>query len=175
MNLRKYIITIVFSLTILGFNCTTKKGVDSNPGLIDTTTAKYGLDKLEDAQHKWASKSTQNYQFKFQWMCECDLKYVSPAWITVKNDTIRSIYRQWLYCIAESTVVETLAESQFYQYKTIDGLFDFLKTELAKNPYAYSIDYNEELGGYPSKAYIDYDKIMADEEMTFNIFEVKIH
>jgi hypothetical protein len=55
---------------------------------------------------------------------------------------------------------------------TINELFDFIITSLAKNPHQHSLDYNT-IFYYPKNIYFDFSKQIADEEIGYEITSFK--
>ena len=59
------------------------------------------------------------------------------------------------------------------QASLCDSVVDFIESKLDEQPEFYEIEYNEEYG-YPETLYFDMSKMIADEEIGYNISNFKI-
>ena len=111
----------------------------------------------------WTSSRTDAYKYRFAWGCYCDPGYVRPVDITVVGGKIVSV-----------TDVATgllLAPEDAAHYRTIDGLFDFIRESMDYPADQILASFNPTLG-FPSSAYVDYRTIVADDELSFGIERV---
>lgn len=81
--------------------------------------------------------------------------------ITVKNGAIVSV-------VEASTGRPVSAEAMAY-YRTIEGLFDFLRQGIDFPAASFRSTYDANFG-YPVEADIDYVTGLADDEMSFQIY-----
>jgi hypothetical protein len=94
----------------------------------------------------------------FRWNCFCPQEEVI---IEVENAQIVSVVD------AESQQpIEDVS-----QYKTVDGLFDFLQDALNDRPHDFSASYDPGQG-FPTSAFIDYEAQVADEELGFELLSL---
>ena len=117
------------------------------------------LDKFNKNRANWENNSLNNYSFNFRWICYCPDSYTQTVSITVINNEIREI-------------IPTLSNLDFDEsnYKTIDQLFDFVENKF--NSYEISINYDDRFG-FISSCFIDESKMIADEEIGFEITNFK--
>ena len=114
--------------------------------------------QLNDNHSKWISKNIKNYQYTFNWGCFCPPEHNKPVVISVRNGVLASIK----YADGSGMVDKT----RYTNYRTIEGLFEFLQDAINRKAYRIEVSYDASLG-YPSSASIDYDVRIADEEKSF--------
>ncbi len=82
--------------------------------------------------------------------------------IKVVADTIASVNDQ------------TYDPSTMGYLMTIDELFTFIETGIARNPYKKTIDFNSTYG-YPESVFFDFSKTMVDEEIGYLVSGFKVN
>jgi len=112
---------------------------------------------------RWMGAGLRSYRYRFQWICFCTTEYVRLVDITVSQGAIVSV--------VDATTGMRLSTQEAAQYRTIDGLFDFVRTSMDQNPARIDVAFDARLG-FPSMAYVDYVAGMADEELGFRIYEL---
>ncbi len=117
-------------------------------------------DKLSLNESKWQSSKTVNYEFTLSIMCFCPVERTGPHIIKVVNDKI--------------VTVNNLPYNPALtgELMTINQLFEFVKTSIAKNPFRNTIEYNSTYG-YPQNVYFDFNQQIADEEIGYQITNFK--
>ena len=121
--------------------------------------------ELNNNLSKWASKSVTDYQYTFRWSCFCTEDFVKPVIISVRNGMINTV----VYVDSGNSV----DESHFGRYRTVEELFDFIQDAIDEKAYEISVSYDPELG-YPTSASIDYSKGIIDEEMAFTVYRLEL-
>lgn len=114
---------------------------------------------LQDHHAVWTQKNLANYTYKFNWSCFCPPDYTAPVQILVQAGKITEI--------ADAMTGQKLDAARFKDYRTIDGLFDFIQDAINRNADSIQATYDATLG-YPTSVSIDYIKQAADEEMAFS-------
>ena len=114
--------------------------------------------QLNDSKTKWASKNMKDYQYTFNWSCFCTPDYNKPVVISVRNGVLSAVK----YADGSGPVDKT----KYPNFRTIDGLFEFLQDAINRKAYRITVSYDAKLG-YPTSASIDYDQRIADEEKSF--------
>ena len=144
MNINKLLLTIPFLLFI---SCSRSNDI---------------IDELKGLE-LWESLNIYDYNMTQTISCFCfPYEFTQPKDIEVENNLIISIDGK--------NPTETVGYSSFM---TIDELFDFIESKLDEQPEFYEIEYNEEYG-YPETLYFDMSKMIADEEIGYNISDFKI-
>ena len=92
-------------------------------------------------------------------------EYVKPVIISVRDGMIDQIK------YAEGGAA--IDKSNYAKYKTIEGLFDFIRDGINRRAYQIKATYDIQLG-YPSYAFIDYSARTADEEMGFEAKDLTV-
>lgn len=105
---------------------------------------------------KWNQKRISAYEFTIGKICFCPVAYSGPFVVKVLDDKIVSV---------NGAVYQPEVTGILW---TIDGLFDFIKTSLDKNPAKKTIEYNAQYG-YPELIFFDFDERIADEEIRITI------
>ena len=144
MNINKLLLTILFLLFI---------------------SCSRSYDKIDELKglELWESLNINDYNMTQTISCFCfPYEFTQPKDIEVENNLIISIDGK--------NPTETVGYSSFM---TIDELFDFIESKLDEQPEFYEIEYNEEYG-YPETLYFDMSKMIADEEIGYNISDFKI-
>ena len=108
----------------------------------------------------WKKKGISNYEMTMKISCYCLQGRVGPHLIVVENDKIKTVNN----LPYDSTKTGPIL--------TINELFDFIISSLAKNPYQHSLDYNS-IFHYPKNIYFDFSKQIADEEIGYEITSFK--
>jgi hypothetical protein len=145
MNINKLLLTIPFLLFI---SCSRSNDI---------------IDELKGLE-LWESLNINDYNMTQTISCFCfPYEFTQPKDIEVENNLIISIDGK--------NPTETVGYSSFM---TIDELFDFIESKLDEQPEFYEIEYNEEYG-YPETLYFDMSKMIADEEIGYNVSNFKIY
>jgi hypothetical protein len=122
------------------------------------------VEALAEAQQRWESLALENYDYQYQRQCFCQIDYVRPMAVQVREGQIVSV----LYADEEGgTVSEEIAQN----VPTIDGLFSILRDAVDTGAASIQASYDEGQG-YPRQAFIDYDFRIADEELGFSASEL---
>jgi len=109
---------------------------------------------------RWESKRITNYTMKQSVSCEC-LHDGQKMTITVQNNQITDVKNE------QGQGLPSLKN----QYKTIDQLFDIIRTTDPASVAELRVKYDEKLG-YPKYIYIDRNAVMADDEIGYSTEEV---
>jgi hypothetical protein len=110
----------------------------------------------------WNKMNINNYEFTLRMNCYCPVEIAGPHVIKVVADTIES--------------VNNLAydPSTMGYLMTIDELFTFIETGVARNPYKKSLDFNSTYG-YPQSVFFDFSKAIVDEEIGYQVSDFKVN
>ena len=114
--------------------------------------------QLNESHKKWVSKNIKDYQYTFSWSCFCPPEHNKPVIISVRNGVLASIK----YADGSGEV----DKSKYTNYRTIEGLFEFIQDAINRKAYRITVSYDANLA-YPATASIDYDQRIADEEKSF--------
>ena len=110
----------------------------------------------------WESLNISTYSMIQQISCYCfPEEFISPKSIIVENNQIK--------LINGLSPDKTIGYESFY---TIDQIFEFIDSKLDDDPEFYDIDYSSEYG-YPNYLYFDMSSMIADEEISYQIKELK--
>ena len=125
--------------------------------------ASTGLQSLQDNREKWAEADIGHYRFTYKRVCFCLPE--DNIVIEVEDGTVESaVY-------AESG--QAVDPARLAELQSIEQLFDMIAEAFANNAHAVRAGYNDAYG-YPFDVYIDYDQMIADEELGFQILKFEI-
>lgn len=118
-------------------------------------------DEQDWLQHRiqWERVRSSNYTFTLKTICFCPIDRVGPHVIEVKNLKIVTVNGKPYDPSITGPIM------------TIDELFVFIKTSLDRKPAQSNIQYSADKG-YPEQLYFDFDRMMADEEIGYQISDV---
>jgi len=119
---------------------------------------------LEINRLKWKENKLNTYQFQLQWQCFCTLDYVASVLVTVNQGAITKVLG------AKSG--QSVSVNRYKNYLTMEGLFDFVQSAINENAIQIDINYHPKYR-FPTKAWIDWNWMIADEEKGFLITALK--
>ena len=94
----------------------------------------------------------------------CAPEQVRVVDITVVHGIIESV--------VDAETGAPLVPSAAAQYRTMDGLFDFVRESIDYPAASVTAAFNPQLG-YAAQAYVDYVANLADEEMGFRVVSLR--
>lgn len=121
--------------------------------------------QLRRSQRLWKKQKISNYRYTLSRSCFCLREATQPVVIEVRNGKVRSI-------VAANTG-KSVNREYFTQYDSMAKIFDTVKDAIAKNAHQVSATYHPTLG-YPTQISIDYDQLMADEELYLTIENLEV-
>lgn len=119
---------------------------------------------LDEHRAIWTQKSLGNYTYKFNWSCFCSPDYTASVQIKVQAGKIVEI--------TDAMTGAKLDAARFKDFRTIDGLFDFIQEAINRNAESIQVTYDA-TNAYPTSVSIDYIKQAVDEEMAFKASDLK--
>ena len=111
-------------------------------------------------QLKWQSAALSNYQYEFSWQCFCLPDYVAPVLVTVREGVIDSVVYTHTHLPVDA--------DKLNRYLTIDELFTFIQSAIDEEAIKIVSKYDLEYG-FPTKVWIDWNEMIADEERGFQV------
>ena len=117
---------------------------------------------LERAAARWERTRPIDYSFAVERICYCLLEWTGPVRLLVEGDSV--VARS--YVATGEPVPEPIARS----FPTVDSLFAILRDAYARHADEVRVTYHPVLG-FPAEFSIDYDRMMADEELGMRITE----
>jgi hypothetical protein len=105
---------------------------------------------------RWNDRvGASSYEFRFSQSCECPTDMLSVFQVRVVDGRVESIPR-----------LEEPRQSLFIL--SVPGVFDKIEDAIRKGAHSIRVRYDSSLG-YPAEVDIDYDRIMADEELSLRL------
>ena len=119
----------------------------------DSTTAP--ANHLGEQRALWASQGLTDYTFDVVRICYC--QFVADVRVTVKDGVITGV---------TELASEVARDPELF--RTIDGLFDLVQDAYARDAHEVQVEFDPGRG-YPTRIWIDYVQMMADEEVGFTL------
>jgi len=118
------------------------------------------VNHLGEQRALWASQDLTDYTFDVtkvcDWLCMGDVR------VTVKDGVITGV-----------TELASEVARDPDTFRTINGLFDLVQDAYNRNAHEVQVEFDPSRG-YPTQIWIDYVRMIADEEMGFTLLsEVK--
>jgi hypothetical protein len=118
------------------------------------------VNHLGEQRALWASQDLTDYTFDVTkvcyWLCMGDVR------VTVKDGVITGV-----------TELASEVARDPDTFRTINGLFDLVQDAYNRNAHEVQVEFDPSRG-YPTQIWIDYVRMIADEEMGFTLLsEVK--
>lgn len=152
----KIFIVIALTLPLSACMATKVKPIKSVP------TAQQSLDKH---LQQWKNAKISHYSYEFRRMCFCPQEYTKPVIIHVKKGNITQAR------IKENN--KLLPDSLKRNRQTISMLFAKIQDAINKKAHNVTVKYNKQYG-YPMSINVDYNKMIADEELSITAKNLKI-
>ncbi len=115
-------------------------------------------DRVSEQRFLWEAQSLDDYTYDVQRVCFCPLR--EGVQLTVVDGVVAGA--------TDLTTEEVLEPSEVQWYVTIDGLFDLLQDAYDRNAHQVDVDFDANRG-YPTRIFIDYSEMIADEELGFTL------
>ena len=116
------------------------------------------------AQSRWDRSGITSYTYTSAWQCFCAEDLRAPVTVDVLNGVLHSI------AFADSRAVDVPNPERF---GTVDDLFATIQDAFDRDAARVVVDYEAQLG-YPTDAFLDYEKLTIDEEQGFSIKELNV-
>jgi hypothetical protein len=129
-------------------------------GKTPATQTSNATQQLQRSKQLWAKQKLSNYRFSLSRTCFCLPKSSEPVKIEVRNGKVTSIV-----AVSDGKPVN---REYFNKHDSIAKLFQVIEDALARKAHRLSVTYHPTLG-YPTKIDIDYNKQLADEEISLTI------
>jgi hypothetical protein len=119
----------------------------------DSTTAP--ANHLGEQRALWASQGLTDYTFDVVRICYC--QFVADVRVTVKDGVITGV---------TELASEVARDPELF--RTIDGFFDLVQDAYDRDAHEVQVEFDPSRG-YPTRIWIDYVLMIADEEMGFTL------
>ena len=110
---------------------------------------------LADYRTLWEAQRLTDYTFDVSRVCYCQFR--GDVRVTVKDGVITGV----------SELASEVARDP-ETFRTIDGLFDLVQDAYDRDAHEIQVEFDPGRG-YPTRIWIDYVEMMADEEMGFTL------
>ena len=163
MNASRVLLCVVVAAAVMGFaSCSGR--MPSQPLVGEVTSGTVSDSLLQANLGRWSESHVVSYRYRFRWECYCPQEALRIVDITVTRGVITSVTDA-----KTGVALDPLAAAQ---YRTIDGLFAFVRDAIDGSAARVTGAFDPRLG-YPSTATIDYNLSVSDEEKGFQILSVR--
>jgi hypothetical protein len=115
-------------------------------------------DELRENLRRWSDQSYASYEYTYQRTnCECLADATRPYVIRVSGDAVVDV---------RDALTGDPAPATFMPL-TVEDLFGLIDDAIRRDVYALSVEYDR-AAGYPTVIRIDYEKQIADDELTIH-------
>jgi hypothetical protein len=133
--------------------------IGANLAVVSQTMGNNILADLKIHQKLWQSQKINHYEYIYNMICFCPPPANTPTKVFVKNKQVISV--------ANPDTGEQIKNANLDFYKSIDQLFEVIQDAVKRNADEIQITYDSQLG-YPTKIFIDYIKLAADDEVSYS-------
>ena len=127
---------------------------------MDQAAIEANLAALADYRTLWETQRLTDYTFDVSRVCYCQFR--GDVRVTVKDGVITGV-----------TELASEVARDPETFRTIDGLFDLVQDAYDRDAHEVQVEFDPSRG-YPTRIWIDYVRMIADEEMGFTLLsEVK--
>ncbi|NIM92219.1 MAG: hypothetical protein GTO18_00680 [Anaerolineales bacterium] len=114
---------------------------------------------------RWESADLADYRYVLRVGCFCPDEIINPVVVEIRGDAVASItYQETGEQPGENAL-------QFFNaYDSVEELFAVIEDAMKQDPAEMSVEYDPNFG-VPISISIDYDRMMADEELYLEISE----
>jgi hypothetical protein len=120
--------------------------------------------RLDSNRELWESSGRSDYRIEYRRNCFCPTDLTSPVVVAVVEGSIESV------TYAETG--EPVREDARDLFPDVAGLFDILQDAVDRDAASIRASYDAQLG-YPVSIAIDYETMMADEELGFSVISLE--
>ena len=115
-------------------------------------------DRLSEQRALWEALGLEDYTYDVQRVCFCAFR--EGVRVTVVEGFVTGA--------VDIDTGDVLEPHEVQWYLTIDGLFDLLQNAYDQNAHDVQVEFDASRG-YPTRIYIDYSEMIADEELGFTL------
>ena len=116
------------------------------------------MDRLGEQRALWEAQGLADYTYDVRRVCFCPFR--EGVRVTVVAGVVAGA--------TDLATGEVLEPNEVQLYLTIDGLFDLIQDAYDRNAHEVQVEFDPSRG-YPTRIYIDYSEMIADEELGFTL------
>lgn len=120
------------------------------------------LQRLKHAQLRWSREGLASYVLTLRRICYCS--EVEPRRITVVDGEVTDV--------RIAGAAESLPADQWRWYPSVEGLFTIVREAIDQPAHQLEVTYAADRG-HPIRVAIDWDQMVADEEVTYEVLALE--
>jgi hypothetical protein len=166
MNATRVLLWFLSAAAVLGFaSCSDRLPSQPGAGTVESqaSSGPVSASLLQASRARWSDSHVDSYRYRFRWECFCGANYVRTVDITVTRGAVTSV--------TEAETGKPLTREEVAGYRTIEGLFDFVRGAIDHSAASVNGAFDPGLG-FPSAVNVDYVAGMADDEIGFRIYSL---
>jgi hypothetical protein len=114
--------------------------------------------EFQAARARWHQQAPSAYTITLFRSCECTAEMTGPVLVTVRDgEVVSRIYTRTGQAVPPGFVVA---------FPSVDGLFAIIDDAHARHAAQVNVEYDPAFG-FPTTISIDYDRVMADDEIGY--------
>lgn len=121
-------------------------------------------DALRAARARWEAAGSDNYDLAFNWNCNCPPAITAPVDLQIRDRVLTA---------GVFTGGPGLPPDQLADYRTVEGLYDFIQDGIDRDAVRVTAEYDAEMG-HPTRVMIDYEDGSSDDNRGFQIYEIAL-
>lgn len=121
--------------------------------------------QLLRAESRWQRSGVKDYSYVIQWQCFCVMEAVAPVAIDVVDGVVTSIR------FADDARTGDVPYTE--RFGLMERAFELIQDAIDEEAVSINVEFDQQTG-YPTSTYIDYVKMIADEEQGFTITRLVI-
>lgn len=137
----------------------------SGCGLLDSPPERDHAAELAEARALWAAAGVASYEFRLRRTCYCAPIDVGSVDLEVRDGAVVA---------ARHETLGAMEGDELGRLPAIPDLFDLIAQAIAQDPHLFFVAYDGELG-YPHQITIDFDPLVADDELAVSILSFQAH
>lgn len=122
-------------------------------------------ENLNEARARWDLMAPDYYTYRFNWSCFCIQDFTAAMTVTVELGEVTKVIR-----VEDGQPVSEEFRDDFV---TVDALFDRVQDAIDQGAASIRAKFDPE-SGLPTEVFIDFQAIMADEELGWNASDVTL-
>ena len=116
--------------------------------------------QLLKAQSRWERNGASSYRYQAAWTCFCPREYTAFVDVSVVDGRVTQV------SFAEAGFTGDVPDPE--RFGPVGELFEFLQDAIGRDAARIDATFHPELG-YPVEVFVDFDELLADEELGFMV------
>lgn len=120
--------------------------------------------QLDESRRKWDERGLTDYQYQYQNICFCAPAFTNPVVVSVSRGAI--------VAAVDVQSGRPVDASDLGRYRSVPQVFDVIQDAIDRKAARIEASYDPTFG-HPTDVSIDYDRMIADEELGIRIRDLR--